>query len=123
MLEKGQIGTAFTVVSDDNTARTVGSGSLDVFSTPMMVALMEAAACDCIASGLEAGQTSVGTQVNVAHKAASPVGASIVATATIDEVDGRKVTFTVVANDGKNEIGRGTHERFIVDVAKFMAKL
>jgi len=123
MLQKGKVGTATTIVSEKNTAKTVGSGSLDVFSTPMMIALMEEAACDCLAGCLGVGETSVGTQINVAHKAASPVGACIVAKATIEAVEGRKVTFTVVANDGKNEIGSGVHDRFIVDAEKFMGRL
>jgi len=119
----GKTATVTTVVSEKNTATAVGSGSLDVFSTPMMIALMEQAACECLADSLEPGQTSVGTQVNIAHTVASPLGATITATATIAHVEGRKVTFTVVANDGLNDIGSGTHGRFIVDVEKFMSKV
>jgi len=120
------IGTTVTVnrtVTEKHTAKYVGSGSLDVFATPMMIALMEEAACGCLANSLESGQTSVGTLINVSHSAASPVGAVISATATIDEVDGRKVSFTVTAHDGVNEIGSGKHERFIVDGERFMKKL
>jgi len=123
MLTQGKSGTATTTVTVKNTAKTVGSGSLDVFSTPMMIALMEQAACECLADGLEPCQTSVGTQINVAHTAASALGAIISATATIEQVDGRKILFAVTASDGTNEIGYGTHERFIVDAEKFMARL
>jgi len=119
----GKDATVTTIVTDKNTAKAVGSGSLDVFATPMMIALMEEAACKCLADDLEPGQTSVGTQINVAHTAASPIGATICAMATVIAVNGRKVTFTVTANDGENEIGSGVHERFIIDAERFMNKL
>jgi len=122
-MEIGKKATAQVTVSEKNTAKAVGSGNLDVFATPMMIALMEAAACNCLTNSLELGQSSVGTLVNVSHTAASPIGETITATATIDKIDGRKVTFTVVAHDSKNEIGNGTHERFVIDVERFMAKL
>ena len=123
MIFNGKSATVTTTVTDKNTAKAVGSGSLDVFATPMMIALMEQAACECIADGLEPGQTSVGTQINAAHTAASPLGAVISATAEIVAVDGRKISFTVTAHDGTNEIGNGTHERFIIDAERFMNKL
>jgi len=117
------IGTASTVVTEINTARAVGSGDLDVFATPMMIALMEEAACDCLAGNLEPGQSSVGTMINVVHVAASPIGATITATATLDETDGRKLTFTVTAKEGDKEIGSGTHTRFLIDAERFMSGL
>lgn len=128
MIAVGKTATATTTVTEKNTAKAVGSGSLDVFATPMMVALMEQAACQCMADGLTPGQTSVGTQINVAHTAASPCGAVITATAEIVAVEGRKISFTVAAydstkEDGANEIGKGTHERFIIDAERFMSKL
>jgi len=119
----GKTATASITVSDKNTAKAVGSGSLQVFATPMMVALMEEAACNCLADGLESGQTSVGTQINVAHIAASPVGATITATATITQSEGRKVEFSLTASDGTQEIGNGSHSRFIVDAERFMQKV
>jgi len=118
--------TASTVVDGSNTAATVGSGSLAVFGTPMMVALMEKAACNCLAEALTEGQTSVGTVVNIEHIAASPVGAAIAAKATVTAVDGRKVEFALEAHEiGENnkKIGFGTHTRFVVDSERFMAKL
>jgi len=123
MLTIGKSGTAAVTVTEKNTAKAAGSGSLDVFATPMMIALMEQAACQCMADSLEDTQTSVGTQVNVAHTAASPLGANISATATINVIEGRKISFVVTAHDGVNEIGKGTHERFIVDAERFMKKL
>ena len=126
MIDKSLIGksaTATTIVTDSNTAKAVGSGSLDVFATPMMVALMEAAACNCLADALKDGQSSVGTQISVDHTAASPLGAEITATATVTGVDGRKITFNLSASDNKNEIGKGIHTRYVIDIERFMAKL
>lgn len=122
MITVGKTATIKTKVNESNTARTVGSGSLDVFATPMMIALMEGAACEALAEALETGQTSVGTQINVSHTAATPLGSTVTATATITNISGRKVEFTVAASDDIGEIGNGTHVRFIVDEAKFMAK-
>lgn len=122
-LAMGDAGTARVVVSDKNTAKTMGSGNLDVFATPAMVALMEKAACDCISASLEPAQSSVGTMINVSHLAASPIGANIIALATLQEIDGKKLVFSVTANDGDTEIGNGTHTRFIIDTERFISKL
>ena len=119
----GQTGAASTIVSEVNTAQAVGSGSLAVFSTPMMIALMEQAACNCLDTHMAGGQTTVGTEISIQHMAASPLGAEITATATITSVDGRKVSFAVSAHDGKAEIGKGTHQRVVIDAERFMAKL
>ncbi|MCL1884170.1 MAG: thioesterase family protein [Defluviitaleaceae bacterium] len=123
MLEKGKSAKATTIVSINNTAKTVGSGSLDVFSTPMMIALMEKAACECLSDSLEEGQTSVGTKISVEHKAASPLGAEITATATIDEIDGRSINYSITTSDGSTEIGSGKHTRVIINAERFMSKL
>jgi len=123
MIAIGRTGTASRIVTEQLTAKYVGSGSLDVFATPMMIALMEEAACECIASELTEGSTSVGTHINVTHVVASPLGVNITATAEVTAVDGRKVLFNVVAHDETSEIGNGTHERFIIDAEKFMKKL
>lgn len=122
MLE-GKTATVSTIVSVHNTAMAVGSGDLDVFATPMMIALMEQAACAVLADVLESGQTSVGTNIAVQHTVASPVGMKITATATITSIDGRNLTFDVAASDESGEIGRGTHTRVIVDAERFMAKV
>ena len=119
----GKSAAAVTAVKDTNTAKAVGSGNLDVFATPMMIALMEEAACNCLTDILEPGQSSVGTQISVDHTAASPIGSEIIATAAITGIEGRKVTFDISARDNKNEIGKGTHTRFVIDAARFMSKL
>ena len=124
-IETGKSGVATTTVTSSNTARAVGSGNLPVFATPMMVALMEEAACNCIGDYLEAGESSVGIQVNVAHTSASSIGANITATATVTAIDRRKISFDITAheNDGDKIIGTGTHERYVIDIQKFMDKL
>ena len=122
IISVGKTAAVSTTVDESNTARAVGSGSLNVFATPMMIALMERAACEVLSDVLETGQTSVGTQIEVSHTAASPPGSTITAAATIVNADGRKIEFTVTASDGVGEIGNGTHTRVIVDETKFMAK-
>jgi predicted thioesterase len=96
------------------------SGSLPVFATPSMTALMEQAACACL-DECDVGAT-VGTALNIEHVAASPIGAEITATATITSVSGRKYEFAVTARDSAGEIGRGTHTRVAIDAEKFMKK-
>lgn len=123
MLEKGLTHTSRTIVSAANSARTMGSGDLDVFATPSMVALMENAAMNAVASELPEGSTTVGAQINTSHIKPSPLEEEISATATLVDVDGRKLTFNVVANDSKGLIGEGTHIRFIVDRKKFLSRI
>ena len=98
------------------------SGSLPVFATPAMVALMEEAACACIAPFLAEGETSVGTALQIRHTAATPSGMNVYAEARLTAVDGRKLAFDVRAWDDAGEIGCGTHERVIVTSEKFLAK-
>ena len=114
-------GTATTTVNDRNTAQAVGSGNLPVFSTPMMVALMEQAACAALEGELDQGMATVGTKIDVEHLAAT-VSGQITATATVTAVDGRRIDFELTASDSAGEIGRGVHSRFCVNVEKFMAK-
>lgn len=111
-----------TVVTDENTAIAAGSGSLPVFATPFMVALMENAAAKCADKFLEEGSTTVGTFLNVRHNAATPVGMKVTACAELIEVEGRKLVFKVTASDEKGEIGEGLHERFVVYSQKFLSK-
>ena len=118
----GKTAAVSVTVNESNTARGVGSGSLDVFATPMMIALMERAACEALPE-VGPGKTSVGTWIGVSHTAATPLGSEVTATATVTNVDGRKIEFAVTAHDGTNEIGNGTHTRVVVDEAKFMAKV
>lgn len=112
-----------TVVSAANTAATLGSGDMDVFATPAMVALMENAAMLAVRDYLPEGSATVGTQINTSHLKASPLGASITASAELIEVDGRRLTFAVKAWDEKGTIGEGTHTRFVVDRERFLSKL
>ena len=101
----------------------MGRGTLPVFATPAMLALMEKAAYTGIQGDLSDGEGSVGIRMETSHEAASPLGATITAMATVVAIDGRKVTFEVVAKEGEKVIGRGTHERFIINNEKFMAKI
>ena len=122
-LTAGLKGTAAWTVTEDMSARVCKSGSLDVFATPMLVALMECAACEAVKDALPEGSTSVGTEMNVKHTAASPVGAAVRADAELTAVDGRKLSFDITACEGNKIIGTARHERFVVDAARFMAKL
>ena len=122
-LKPGLTGTAETVVRETNTALAMGSGSLHVFATPSMIALMEQAACNAVACCLDEESTSVGTFVNITHDAATGMGKKVTAKATLTAVEGRKLVFEITAADEDKQIGKGTHERFIVNKEKFMAKL
>ena len=121
-LTAGLKGRAEALVTDQNTAAAVGSGSLPVFATPMMVALMEKAAVAALEGHLEEGQGSVGTHMDVSHDAATPVGMTVWAEAELTMVEGRVLTFSVSAFDPAGPIGKGTHTRFLIWNEKFMAK-
>ena len=121
-LKAGITGTAETVADKSNTAAAVGSGILQVFATPMMIALMEKAACDGVAPYLEEGEGTVGINVNITHESATPVGMKVTAHAELTEVDGRRLVFKVEAFDEAGRIGGGMHERFIIKNEKFQAK-
>ncbi len=123
MLEKALSSQSKTSVTQTNSAAAMGSGDLAVFATPAMVALMENAAMNAVASHLPEGATTVGAEMNVTHIKASGLGAEIVATAVVTEVDGRRITFNVGARDAEGMIGEGVHIRYVVDREKFMAKL
>lgn len=118
----GAVGTASTVVTPENTAAAVGSGALPVFATPYMIALMENAASISLLPYLAADEGTVGTHLDVAHTSATPIGMKVWADAVVTAVDGKKITFEVSAFDEAGEIGRGTHERFIIRPEKFLAK-
>ena len=121
-LQIGLTGEATTIVSSTNTAAALASGSVDVFSTPMMIALMENASALAVASELEEGQVTVGTLVNVKHLAATPLGQRVRASAQLIEIDRRRLVFAVEAHDEKQKIGEGFHERFIVPRERFLPK-
>lgn len=122
-LKIGIIGTAKTIVNEQNTAKAMKSGALDVFATPCMCALMEEAACSCVNAYLDEGCGTVGISLNITHDRPSAIGDEIVATAILIKIEGRKLTFEVQAKDNDKIIGKGTHERFIINNEKFMAKL
>ncbi len=122
-LTVGASGQAVTRVTADNTAERFGNAGAAVFATPMLVALMEQAAIDAIRPYLAAGQGSVGTRVEISHLAATPVGMTVKATATLMEVAGKKLTFTVEAYDDREKVGEGRHERYIIETAKFLSKI
>ena len=122
-MEKGLTFTSKETVRVENIAKTVGSGDLEVFATPAMAALMENAAMNAVAAELPKGSTTVGSLLEITHTRPSGLGETIEATATLEEVEGRKLTFTVKATDSKGVIGEGKHVRFIVDAARFMAKV
>ncbi len=123
METQGLQSTSTVTVDETNVASAVGSGSLQVFATPAMIALMENAAMRAVESILPEGATTVGTKMDVAHTRATAVGETVSATAVLEQTEGRKLTFHVVASDSRGVIGEGTHERFIVDVERFLAKL
>lgn len=123
MLEKGLSAQSRTTVATENTAAAMGSGDLEVFATPAMVALMENAAMTAVAPALSEGSTTVGAEMNVTHIKPSGAGAQITATAVLTQVEGRKLTFNVGARDAEGMIGEGVHIRYIVDREKFMAKV
>lgn len=109
-------------VSDKNTALSVGSGSLRVYATPAMVALMERAACEAVAPLLNEGETTVGTSVQINHVSATPVGMQVSATAEVLSFEGRKLILKVTASDECGIIGEGMHERFVVSSTRFTEK-
>ena len=118
MLEAGIKGEQSVEVVYENTATAVGSGVLEVFGTPCMLALMEKTASESVAPYLEEGCGSVGTQVTISHVAATPIGMTVRCETELTEVDGRRLVFKVAAYDEAGLIGEGTHERFIVQNEK-----
>ena len=115
-------GRADTVVTEQNTASAVGSGLVPVFGTPFMIALMENAAVNALEPYVEAGQGSVGTHLDVSHDAATPIGLKVWAEAELTAVEGKALTFSVTAYDEAGPICKGTHNRFLIDVYRFLAK-
>lgn len=122
-LTPGMRGEATTVVSPENTAAAVGSGGVEVFATPAMIALMEKAALELVAADLQEGDVTVGTMIHVRHLAATPVGQRVRAMAELVEINGRRLLFAVEAYDEKRKIGEGQHERMIVNLERFLSRL
>ena len=119
----GMKGLAESCVEREDTAAEVGSGSLLVYATPCMVALMEGAACEAIAAALPEDKTSVGTALDITHISATPVGLEVRAEACVTEVDGNMITFQVTAYDESGKIGEGTHKRAIISTQRFLDKV
>lgn len=111
-----------TVVDSTNTAARVGAGGVEVFGTPYMIALMEGACFQLAQAHLGPEETTVGTLVNVRHLAATPPGMRVRAVARLEQVDGRRLVFAVAAYDAAEKIGEGTHERFIINLPRFLAR-
>jgi len=118
-IKKGLKAVTEIVVGTRDTAHHIGSGRIKVLATPVMVMLLEEAALKAVEDLLAPGLQTVGTRLDVSHVAATPVGMRVVASAEIIEVDGRKLTFKVWADDEKDRIGEGIHERIIVDLERF----
>lgn len=118
-LEPGLTAKVQAEVTPEMTALAQGSGEVEGLATPVMICLMEAAAIKALEGNLAAGMTSVGTRMEVTHAAPTPVGMSVSATATLVEVEGRLLIYSVSADDASGQIGKGTHQRVLVDKARF----
>jgi predicted thioesterase len=116
-------GDASLVVAEQHTAAAFGAGGVRVFGTPMLIGLMENAAWRLVQPELQDGETTVGTLVNVRHLAATPVGATVIATAELIEIDGRRLVFRVTARDDRQLIGEGIHERARILLERFLARV
>lgn len=111
-----------TLVEREDTALEVGSGSLLVYATPCMAALMEGAACEAIADALDEGETTVGIALDLKHTAATPVGMDVRAEAEVTAVEGKVIIFSITAYDEAGEIGSATHKRAVVNAQRFLDK-
>jgi predicted thioesterase len=121
-LRIGLHGKATLRVTPNHTAEALGSGDVPVLATPALVALLERAAVNAVQETLAPGETTVGTWLEVSHLAPTPVGADVAAEAELTAIEGRKLTFTIVAHDSRNKIGECKHHRLIVSRDRFLAK-
>ncbi len=121
-LSPGLIGEHTVIVTENNTALALGSGSVPVFGTPALAAAVEAAAIAALDDVLADGQTSVGVSLEIQHQAATPIGMTIRAEARLMAVQGRRLTFRVSACDAVEQIGSGTHQRVVVDTERFLVR-
>lgn len=122
-MDTGIKGYKEITVTKELTAISLGSGDLEVYATPAMIALMEETASESVKPGLEVGQGSVGTCIAIKHLAATPIGMRVRCESELVEVDGRRLVFHITAYDEKDKIGEGTHERFIISNDKFQSKV
>lgn len=121
-MQIGITGKQAITVTEEKTAQAMGSGTLPVFATPAMIALMENTASKSVEAKLDEGAGTVGTLINVKHVAATPVGMDVTCETKLVEVDRKRLVFEVKAYDAAGVIGEGTHERFIIDNERFLAK-
>lgn len=122
MLQPGMEGKLERIVTKEMTARAYGSGTLEVFATPAMIALAEETAWRSVQGELEEGQGTVGTKLDIAHTAATPVGMKVRCESRLLEIDRRRLVFRIEVYDEAGQIGSGVHERFIVDLERFQVK-
>ncbi|HHT03901.1 MAG TPA: thioesterase family protein [Bacteroidales bacterium] len=122
-IPKGQKGEKEVLVTEKNTAKAYGSGLIDVFATPAMVALMEETAHTSVQDFLPEGMVSVGTEINVKHIKATPLGMKVICHSVLERVEGKRLFFTIEALDEVSKIGEATHTRYIVDAIKFVERL
>ena len=122
MLQTGIKGTGEALVTEELSARAMGSGELPVYATPAMLMLVEETAWKSVAPALEPGQSTVGTKLDFSHLAATPLGRKVRCETLLTEIDRRRLVFSAEVWDEAGKIGEGTHERFIVDNEKFLAK-
>lgn len=122
MLETGIKGTASVAVTEANSAKNMGSGTLDVFATPAMIALIERTCWTSVAEELDQGWSSVGISLTVEHSAPTPLGMTATCYSELVEIDGRKLTFRVSVQDEAGVVGSGMHQRFLVQSEKFQSK-
>lgn len=122
-MEIGIKGRKEIIVTEKESAKSLGSGLLDVYATPAMIALMEGCASESVSSYLDEGCGTVGTMVNIKHLAATPLGMKVWCESELIEAEGRRLLFSVKAYDEVGLIGEGTHERFVIVNDKFFAKV
>lgn len=122
MLVIGIKGKQSVMASEENSAKSMGSGTLDVFATPAMIALMEKTAWMSVADELEEGCSTVGIQLDVSHDAPTPLGMQVTCESELIGIEGRKLTFRLRAYDEQGNVGQGIHERFIINDEKFQIK-
>lgn len=118
----GLTGEARLVVGEADTARSLGSGAVDVLGTPRLVALFEEATCNALSGVLDTGQTTVGMRVQIDHLQPTPIGGQVVVEAYLDKIEGRRITFTATASDTGGLVAAGKVTRVVVDVERFMSK-
>ena len=122
-LKEGLVHISTSIVKAEHLATKVGSGDMEVFATPAMIALMENAAMMCVLEHIDESSSTVGISISTTHIRATAINSDVEAVATVTKIDGKKITFSIIARDGQGVIGEATHERYIVDREKFLSRL